>query len=168
MNNIEPIHVNKQYKDRLFKLVFKAKKDLLELYNAINDTNHDNPDDIEINTIEDVVYMGMKNDVSFLVCDILNLYEHQSTFRRNLPLRGLFYFARLHQKIVGNEKKLYSSKRIELPYPQFIVFYNGTANEPERQVLELNDAFPKGMSKESAAIQCRDIILIEQLFYHAF
>ena len=75
VNNTEAIYVNKKYKDRLFKLVFKEKKDLLELYNAINDTDYDNPDDIEINTIEDVVYMGMKNDVSFLICDILKNYQ---------------------------------------------------------------------------------------------
>ena len=99
-------NVNRQYKDRLFKLIFKEKKDLLQLYNAINDTNYDNPDDIEVNTIEDAVYMGMKNDISFLITDILNLYEHQSTFNPNLPLRGLFYFARLYQKIGGNEKKM--------------------------------------------------------------
>ena len=166
VNNTEPFYVNKKYKDRLFKLVFKEKKDLLELYNAINDTDYDNPDDIEINTIEDVVYMGMKNDVSFLICDILNLYEHQSTFSPNLPLRGMFYFARLYQKIVGNEKRLYSSKRIDLPYPQFIVFYNGTLDEPERQVLELNDAFPKGMNKENAAIQCRAVVLNVNLGYN--
>lgn len=166
INNTEPIYVNKQYKDRLFKFVFKEKKDLLELYNAINDTDYDNPDDIEINTIEDVVYMGMKNDVSFLVCDILNLYEHQSTFSPNLPLRGLFYFARLYQKIVGNEKKLYSGKRIDLPYPQFIVFYNGTSQESERQILELNESFPKGTSKENAAIQCRAVVLNVNLRYN--
>jgi len=166
LNNTEPIYINKQYKDRLFKLVFKEKKDLLELYNAINDTNYDNPDDIEINTIEDVVYMGMKNDVSFLICDILNMYEHQSTFSPNLPLRGMFYFARLYQKIVGNEKRLYSSKRIELPYPQFIVFYNGTTDEPECQVLELNDAFPNGRNKENAAIQCRAVVLNVNLGYN--
>lgn len=88
--------VNREYKDRLFKLVFREKKDLLELYNAINDTEYDNLDDIEINTLEDVVYMGMKNDISFLVTDVLNLYEHQSTFSPNLPLRGLLYFADLY------------------------------------------------------------------------
>ena len=97
--------INRQYKDRLFKLVFKEKEDLLKLYNAINGTDYNNPDDIEVNTLDDVVYMGMKNDISFLITDILNLYEHQSTFNPNLPLRGLFYFTRLYQKIGGNEKK---------------------------------------------------------------
>lgn len=160
------IQVNRQYKDRLFKLVFNNKEDLLQLYNAINDTNYNNPEDIEINTLEDVVYMGMKNDISFLLTDILNLYEHQSTFSPNLPLRGLLYFARLYQKIIGNEKKIYSGKLIQLPYPQFIVFYNGTMEEPERQVLELSNAFPNGSNKENAALNCKAIVLNINLGYN--
>lgn len=158
--------VNRQYKDRLFKLVFKDKKDLLQLYNAINDTDYDNSDDIEVNTLEDVVYMGMKNDISFLITDILNLYEHQSTFSPNLPLRGLLYFARLYQKLVGNEKKIYSGKRLELPYPQFVVFYNGTKDEPERQVLKLSDAFPKWVNKGNPALECKAVVLNVNLGYN--
>lgn len=159
--------VNRQYKDRLFKLIFKEKEDLLQLYNAINNTKYSNVEDIEVNTLEDVVYMGMKNDVSFLIKDVLNLYEHQSTFSPNLPLRGLLYFARLYQKIVGNKQDLYSSKMIELPYPQFIVFYNGTKEEPEQQVLELNAAFPNGSDKENAALQCSAVVLNINLGYNS-
>lgn len=62
MEERQNITVNRQYKDRLFKLIFKEKEDLLELYNAVNNTSYDNPEDIEVNTLEDVVYMGMKND----------------------------------------------------------------------------------------------------------
>lgn len=163
---MQEIQVNRQYKDRLFKLVFNNKEDLLQLYNAINDTSYDNPEDIEVNTLEDAVYMRMKNDISFLLTDILNLYEHQSTFSPNLPLCGLLYFARLYQKIVGNEKRMYSGKLIELPYPQFIVFYNGTMEEPERQVLELSDAFPNWTNKESAALACKAVVLNINLGYN--
>lgn len=60
--NSERNNVNMKYKDRLFKLVFREKKELLKLYNAISGANYDNPEDLEINTLEDVVYMGMKND----------------------------------------------------------------------------------------------------------
>ena len=87
--------INKKYKDRVFRVIFHEKKDLLELYNAINDSNYTNPDDLTITTIEDVVYMGMKNDLSFIIGDVMNLYEHQSSFSPNLPLRGLFYFSLL-------------------------------------------------------------------------
>ena len=163
---MEKIKINRQYKDRLFKLVFREKEDLLQLYNAINNTDYDNPEDIEVNTLEDVVYMGMKNDISFLLTDVLNLYEHQSTFSPNLPLRGLLYFARLYQKILGNEKRIYSRKLVELPYPQFVVFYNGTEEEPERQVLKLSDAFPKWAQTENAALECKAVVLNINLGYN--
>ena len=162
----QEFHVNNKYKDRLFKFIFKEKADLLQLYNAVNGTDYDNPDEIEVNTLEDVIYIGMKNDISFLLTDVLNLYEHQSTFSPNLPLRGLFYFSRLYQKIIGNEKKIYSSKLIELPYPQFVVFYNGTTEEPERQILELSDAFPAWSQKENAALNCKAVVLNINLGYN--
>ena len=81
--------VNLKYKDRLFKLIFQRKEDMLQLYNAVNGTDYQNPDEIEFNTLDDAIYMGMKNDVSYLMQDVMNLYEHQSTFSPNLPLRGL-------------------------------------------------------------------------------
>lgn len=160
------ITVNRQYKDRLFKLIFKEKEDLLQLYNAVNNTDYNNPEDIEVNTLEDVVYMGMKNDISFLITDVLNLYEHQSTFNPNLPLRGLLYFASLYRKLVGNRNDLYSAKLIEIPYPQFVVFYNGTKEEPERLELRLSDAFPEWCKKENAAIECTAVVLNINLGYN--
>lgn len=78
-------------------MIFNNKKDLLQLYNAINHTDYQNPDDLEVNTLEDVLYLSMKNDVSFLVGGTMNLYEHQSTFNPNMPLRGVFYFSRLYE-----------------------------------------------------------------------
>lgn len=57
---------NKKHKDRVFRKLFgyeKYKGNLLELYNALNDSNYTNPDDLEINTLDDVFYMNMKNDV---------------------------------------------------------------------------------------------------------
>lgn len=158
---------NREYKDRLFKLIFRKKRDLLQLYNAINDTDYDNPEEIEVNTIENAVYMGMKNDISFLVMDVLNLYEHQSTFNPNLPLRGLFYFSDLYRKMVGNRRDIYSSKLIKLPFPQFVVFYNGTKEEPERQVLHLQDAFPAWSNQEMSALQCKTVVLNINLGYNS-
>ena len=81
--------VNRSYKDRLFRFIFNDKKELLNLYNAINETAYDNPEDLEINTMDNVIYMGMKNDLSFLIYGILNLYEHQSTWNPNMPIRNL-------------------------------------------------------------------------------
>jgi len=85
--------VKRTYKDRLFRVVFRDKKDLLSLYNAINETCYTNLDDLEIRILEDAVYLGYKNDLSFLISNTLNLYEHQSSTNPNMPLRGLIYFA---------------------------------------------------------------------------
>ena len=68
---------NRKHKDRLFKLIFgsDARKGwTLSLYNAVNGTSYENEDDILLTTIEDVVYMGMKNDVSFIVGEMMNMY----------------------------------------------------------------------------------------------
>ena len=152
-------NTNREYRDRLFKFIFRDKKDLLELYNALNDTAYDNPGDIVVNTLEDVVYMGMKNDISFLLQEMLNLYEHQSTMSPNLPLRGLFYFAALYRKLLANDKDLYISRRIPLPLPRFVIFYNGTKEEPERMTLYLHDAFPKKYEVREADLDCRATLI---------
>ena len=113
---------NRQYKDRLFRFIFKDKQDLLSLYNAVNGSSYDNPDDLEIRTLEDVLYMTMKNDVSFIIDNRMNLYEEQSSWNPNMPLRGLFYFARLYSGYVTeHELDIYADAKQELPFPQFVV-----------------------------------------------
>ena len=72
----EATHVNKEYKDRLFKFVFgnpDHKDWTLSLYNAVNGTAHTDLSTLDYTTVEDVVYMNMKNDVSFLVDYAMNL-----------------------------------------------------------------------------------------------
>ena len=155
---MEDTKVNNKYKDRLFKKVFEGKEAILSLYNAVNGSDYSNPDDIEINTIDDFVYMGMKNDVSFLFTDVLNLYEHQSTYNPNMPLRGLLYLSRLYQKILGNTSDIYSSTLLRIPTPQFIVFYNGTTKEPDIRELKLSDSF-EGISAFEPCLECKAIML---------
>ena len=132
---------NRHFKDVLFKYVLKDKADLLELYNAINDSDYCDPEELEYNTLEDAVYLGIKNDVSFIIHNSLNLYEHQSTINPNMPLRGLFYFSSLYKKLVGDSFDIYGKKLVRLPTPQYIVFYNGKDDLPDRVVLRLSDAF---------------------------
>ncbi len=151
--------LNREYKDRVFRIVFRDKESLLELYNAINGTDYENPDTLEIHTLEDVIYMGVKNDISFLIGDILNLYEHQSTWSPNLPLRGLFYFSELYRNYLEKEgRNLYSNSRIELPLPQFLVFYNGISEREERQELRLSECFSR-KSGQASALECVATVL---------
>ena len=136
----ESVTINRTYKDRLFKIIFEDKKELLSLYNALTGKNYQNPDELEINTIDDVIYMHLKNDMSFILDDWQNLFEQQSTFNPNQPLRGFFYFADLYMvKYFG--KKIYSTRLLKIPTPQYIVFYNGTTSMPDRKELRLSDAF---------------------------
>lgn len=140
--NTQP--VNRKYKDRLFRFAFQDKKDLLELYNAMNGTDYQNTEELIITTLEDVLFLGMKNDLSFIIGADLNLYEHQSTWSANMPLRGLLYFASLYQEYVEqNGYDLYGSKKIMLPFPNYVVFYNGDQNAPDQVELSLSDAFEK-------------------------
>ena len=87
----------------------------LQLYNALSGKNHTNPDDLRITTLENVIYIHMKNDISFLVDSQMSLYEHQSTWNLNMPLRGLFYFAKLYQKYLADIKE-----DIHLKYVNFL------------------------------------------------
>lgn len=139
--------VNKRYKDRLFRMIFgyeKYKGNLLSLYNALNGTSYTNPDDLEINTIDEAIWMGMKNDVSCIINCSMALYEHQSTYSPNMPLRGLMYFGKLYNKYVEtNNQNIYGEKLVKIPTPQYYVFYNGERNRPERMELKLSAAFQK-------------------------
>ena len=136
------VHVVRNYKDTLFRFILKDKRKLLEVYNALNGTSYDNPDDLEIYTLENVIYMGVKNDVSFILGSELSLYEQQATFNPNMPLRDLIYVTKQFEKyIAGNS--IYSSQLVRIPVPKFVVFYNGTKNQPEKQILKLSDAYEK-------------------------
>ena len=149
----------REYKDRLFKKIFSDRRDLLELYNALNGTSYDNPDDIVVNTLEDVIYLGMKNDISFILKNILSLYEHQSTLSPNLPLRGMLYIASVVRQEIVNTEDLYSSRPIALPLPKFVVFYNGTREEPERREMFLHDLYPPQFRTWEADLDCRAVVL---------
>ena len=145
--------VKRKYKDILFRFIFKDKKELLQLYNAINGTSYKNPDDLLITTMEDVIYIGMKNDLSFLIANEINLYEHQSTVNKNMPLRGLLYLAKMYESYVEtNGLNRYQKKLIPLPFPRFIVFYNGEEEIGEELYLKLSDAFEK--REEEPAVEC--------------
>ena len=139
-NEEKSTNVRRDYKARLFEMIFREKEELLGLYNAVNGTNYLDPDKLEINTLENAIYLSMHNDVSFIIDSRLSLYEHQSTYSPNLPLRYLFYVSDLYSKMT-KDCNLYGSRRIMLPSPRFLIFYNGREERPEREILELADAF---------------------------
>ena len=136
------IAANCNYKDTVFRKLFSERKNLLSLYNAINGTAYTDENALEIVTLESAIYMGMKNDLAFIIDTNLFLFEHQSTYNPNIPLRDLFYISGEYQKLV-DQKSIYSSTLLKLPEPNFIVFYNGTEKKADRWVNCLSDAYEK-------------------------
>ena len=134
------LKANRNYKDTVFRMLFSDRKNLLSLYNAVNGTSYKNPEELEIVTLENAIYMGMKNDLAFIIATNLFLYEHQSTYNPNMPLRDLFYISSEYQKLVDH-KSLYSSVLQKISAPNFIVFYNGTEKKEDRWENALSDAY---------------------------
>ena len=137
-NNV--LVANRKYKDTIFRSLFSDKRNLLSLYNALNGKSYDDPDKLEIVTLESAIYMGMKNDLAFILDLNLFLFEHQSTYNPNIPLRDLLYIASEYQKLVDT-KSLYSSSLLKIPAPRFVVFYNGIREIGEYMEHRLSEAY---------------------------
>ena len=140
MADTNATHVNRTYRSTVFIMLFEEKENLLELYNAMSGKHYTDPELLEINTLENAIYMSIKNDVSFLMDGRLSLYEHQSTYSPNLPLRFLFYISNLYSGMTRNEN-LYGTRAVQIPTPEFIIFYNGEEERPERETLRLSDLY---------------------------
>ena len=113
-----------------------------------------------ITTIDDVVYMGMKNDLSFIIDDIMSLYEHQSTYSPNLPLRGLFYFSAMYRNYIEPMKQqLYTESPFQIPFPVYLVFYNSMKEEPERKEIPLSNLFIQNEKGLQPALECTATLL---------
>ena len=139
-------NANREYRDRLFKFIFgnpQNREWTLSLYNAVNGSHYTDASDIKLNTIENAVYMGMKNDVSFLIDNTMSFYEQQSTFNPNMPMRFLIYAGMIYSKYVEENKNYhrYSSVQQKAPTPKCVCFYNGTADKEDRITLSLSDTF---------------------------
>lgn len=135
------ILANRQHKDSMFRTLFSDKEKLLKLYNAIKKTNYQDVSQIKLNTLQQVVWMGKKNDISFLFENRLIVFlEHQSTINENMPLRVLNYVGRAYEALVPDDE-LYGTKQTPIPRPECYVLYNGVAPYPKEKLLRLSDAF---------------------------
>ena len=139
--------VKRNYKDSLFRFIFcgeneRSRRWLLSLYNALRGSNYKDASQLEVTTLSDVIYLGVKNDLSFLINAEMNLFEHQSTVNPNMPIRGLIYFAKLYQNYIrNNELAIYGETLIKLPTPRYLIFYNGKKEMPDIVKYKLSDAF---------------------------
>ena len=137
------MEIYKTYKDRVFRLLLRDRKRLLEVYNALNGTNYDNVEDLEVTTLENAIFINMKNDVSFIIDSDMCLFEHQSSYCPNMPLRGLLYFADLYKKYL-KDIELSTRRPIRIPTPYYVVFYNGTERQEEEFTQALSESFENG------------------------
>ena len=139
MNNVS-LPVNRIYKDRLYKMIFNNKSELLKLYNAINGTHYNDPAMLTITTLDNAIYMTMENDLSFIIDMRLALYEQQSTVNPNLPLRILMYITDIYSAYT-KDMNIYGSKKVQIPLPSFVIFYNGVKSQPDRTEFLLSELF---------------------------
>lgn len=139
MNNVS-LPVNRIYKDRLYKMIFNDKSELLKLYNAINGTHYDDPAMLTITTLDNAIYMTMENDLSFIIDMRLALYEQQSTVNPNLPLRFLMYITDIYSAYT-KDMNIYGSKKVQILLPSFVIFYNGVKSQPDRTEFLLSELF---------------------------
>ena len=149
-NNTE---INTKYKDRLFNFIFGREENrewTLSLYNAVNGSDYTDASQIEFNTLSDVLFLRMRNDTSFIISDIMSVYEHQSTYNPNMPLRLLQYVGDLYGGYIAKHKlNKYGKKLINLPVPKLVVFYNGEKDTADESVLRLSDSFPEENKKKA-------------------
>ena len=138
--NIVSLPINRIYKDRLYKMIFNDKSELLKLYNAINGTHYDDPAMLTITTLDNAIYMTMENDLSFIIDMRLALYEQQSTVNPNLPLRFLMYITDIYSAYT-KDMNIYGSKKVQIPLPSFVIFYNGVKSQPDRTEFLLSELF---------------------------
>ena len=133
--------VKRTYKDGIFRTLFNDEEKLLELYNAISGSDYPKGTPVQIVTLDNVIFKGIKNDLAFVIDDkFIILAEQQSTLSPNFPLRMLCYLAEEYKKLVYS-KKIYSKRLIEIPTPELYVFYNGQEDAPVEWEMKLSDAF---------------------------
>ena len=127
----------------------------MSLYNAVNESSHTDESQIMFNTLNNFLYVSMKNDTSFIFGVTLSLYEHQSTYNPNMPLRMMRYIGNIYRGYADeNDFNIYGESIVELPVPRLVVFYNGTKDLPDETILRLSDSFKKEL-RDKADIEVK-------------
>ncbi len=145
---------NREYKSDVFSMLLEEPEYALDVYNVLNGTDYDNPEEVKIFLLEKGVSLSIRNDASFIIFQNLNLYEHQSMYNPNVPLRNLIYLVNLLKKLIHN-RDLYGKRLVKIPTPRFAVFYNGTEARPEVEELRLSDAFEHQNGQPEVELICK-------------
>ena len=147
---------NREYKSDVFSMLMEDKANALEVYNALNGSAFTDPEVVEIVQLEKGVSLSIRNDASYIIDMNFCLYEHQSTYNRNMPLRGMIYFVNaLDDWLKENGHDLFGRKRIMIPTPHFVVFYNGVEKRPEYEEMRLSQSFYHQMEEPEIELVCQ-------------
>ena len=144
---------NREYKSDVFSMLMEDKSNALQVYNALNGSSHEDPDLVEIHTLEKGISLSMRNDAAFIIDMELSIYEHQSSYNPNMPLRALIYFTTILKGLLRN-RDLYSPHTITIPTPHFAVFYNGLRDRPEMETMRLSAAYAKPAEEPELELIC--------------
>ena len=149
---------NLEYKSDVFSMLLQNPEYALDVYNSMNDSNYSNPDDLEIYLLESGISLSIRNDASFIIYNHLCVYEHQGSYNPNMAVRELIYFVNLITRLIKEKTiDVYGRKKIKLPRPQFVVFYNGLEERPERETFRLSDLFEEGEDEPQIELICEAI-----------
>ena len=147
---------NREYKSDVFSMLMEDKANALEVYNALNGSAFTDPEVVEIVQLEKGVSLSIRNDASYIIDMNFCLYEHQSTYNRNMPLRSMIYFVNaLDDWLKENGHDLFGRKRIMIPTPHFVVFYNGVEKRPEYEEMRLSQSFYHQMEEPEIELVCK-------------
>ena len=152
---------NREYKSDVFCMLMQDKERALELYNVMNGSSYDDPDAVEMKTLDGGISLSVRNDAAFVVDARLSIYEHESTVCPNMPVRSLIYFTAIISEYLSSRddgsrlhRNIYGRRLVKIPTPQFVVFYNGEEKQPEIQELRLSDAFEKPTDDPKLELKC--------------
>jgi hypothetical protein len=145
---------NREYKSDVFSMLMEDKRNALQVYNAVNGSDYDDPEVVEICTLDRGISLTIRNDVAFVVDANLSVYEHQSTVCPNMPLRSLIYVTEILKTMTRGDN-IFSKRLLKIPTPKFAVFYNGTQEEPEQYEMKLSDAYEHPTDKPELELICR-------------
>ena len=144
---------NREYKSDVFSMLMENKAYALQVYNALNGSSYDDPEALEIVTLENDISISVRNDASFIVKADVNFYEHQSSYNPNMTVRFLIYYTSTLQTLLKN-RDLYSTHPIMIPVPHFAVFYNGLSDRPAIETIKLSSSYDKPTDEPELELTC--------------
>lgn len=150
------IKETREFRSNSFSLLLKQQKYALEVYNCLNGSDYKNPEDVEVLDVDGGVSLTVRHDAAFIIDSNLSIYEHQSTINPNMPLRILIYVSKLF-KSIARSGDIFDEKLLKLPFPRFVVFYNGDDKWGEDFELKLSDAYKHKGEAPWLELRCRVI-----------